>query len=129
MERNKLIYLLSTLVFLILLLIFFFSGFYEMVLGGINWLFIPVIFIHSLIFLLIIFKSDFSKTGNYVSSIFNWLALIFLLSSYFIVSSQQSVDSPFASGFLLIFLIWPILSIFTLISWISSIIFYFKNNK
>jgi len=129
MERGKIVYFVNSLVFLVLLSTFFFNNLYQKALGGISWIFFPAFMVYFLIFLILMFKSDFSKTGNYVSSIFNWVALIFLFSSYFIVSSQQSVDSPFASGFLLIFLIWPLLGVFTLISWISSIIFYFKNNK
>jgi len=133
MERNKIIYLINTSVFLIASFILFFLGISSDVWGLFFGLVLACLIIHLLIFLFLIFRADFSRKKNLTSSIFNWITLLFLSHWFYLFVYVQPTmknlpeGGGFGLGFYFIFFLWPAIGISNLISWISSIVFYFKN--
>lgn len=91
-------------------------------------------FLHLLISLIVIFGANFQKRSNLLSTVFNWLSVLFLLLWVYVeISVKEMVSQPegggFGPGFFMVFFVWPLLAFFTLASWISSVIFYLRNNN
>jgi len=127
MNKHKWIYLINTLLFLIAYLVLFFTDISEGMMGGISGFLLPVFIVHLFIFITFVFKADFSRSGNYISSVFNWIVILSILFGFYGVLGGNPKGGYFAEGYFLIFFLWPAMGIASLISWISSFIFYKKN--
>ena len=113
---HKKIYLWNTIFFLILLatsLIFLMNNPFIRLPINLIGIYFLLLILHLLVFLLLIFKTNFSNKSNLISITFNWLSILSIPVAIF--SGYFSYISLILSG------------IFSFISLVTSIIFYFRN--
>ena len=120
MSKEKIKYLISTVLFLFVSVII---GIFVYINSFLGYIYLLMLVPFLILFTIPLFNNDFNKTSFKIGIIFAYLTFI---PVYFTLTFKSSSEF---GGYALIFFVWPLMGIFAMVSWVAMLIGIFSRNK